>query len=284
MSSSRSTPFSFSPEARALLGTPNRLNEDVRTAFPNLFGAALGDNLAYINDGRLGPGAMVRWRAQPPIRAGTPVGIFSGHVVTEWHRRDTNTLPLPPLHIHGVCTRLSVHASASVGRAPTPTNAALYNHHCTEPTLRGEWWTAGQIPCLVAVSVYDLVPGDRLTWNFNQHDPTAPYAMTLPQSHAYHRPLRPPRREERRKNHFIPCDEQTKSGNFTTKIRKFFRFHCVRAASNPFRLVLDTVTPCTAVHGSPRPLYPSSFKCAPAFTPVRSRDLPGGPGCAHGSS
>ena len=87
-----------------------------------------------------------------------------------------------------------------------------------------------------------------------------------------------------RKNHFIPCDEQTKSGNFTTKIRKFFRFHCVRAASNPFRLVLDTVTPCTAVHGSPRPLYPSSFKCAPAFTPVRSRDLPGGPGCAHGSS
>ena len=87
-----------------------------------------------------------------------------------------------------------------------------------------------------------------------------------------------------RKNHFIPCDEQTKSGNFTTKIRKFFRFHCVRAASNLFRLVLDTVTPCTAVHGSPRPLYPSSFKCAPAFTPVRSRDLPGGPGCAHGSS
>ena len=138
MSSSRSTPFSFSPEARALLGTPNRLNEDVRTAFPNLFGAAFGDNLAYINDGRLGPGAMVRWRAQPPIRAGTPVGIFSGHVVTEWHRRDTNTLPLP--------------------RSPNPTNAALYNHHCTEPTLRGEWWTAGQIPCLVAVSVYDLVP------------------------------------------------------------------------------------------------------------------------------
>jgi hypothetical protein len=166
MSSSRNTPFSFSPEARALLGTPNRLNEDVRTAFPNLFGAAFGDNLAYINDGRLGPGAMVRWRAQPPIRAGTPVGIFSGHVVTEWHRRDTNTLPLPPLHTHGVCTRLSVHASASVGRSPNPTNAALYNHHCTEPTLRGEWWTTGQIPCLVALSVYDLVPGDLLFYSY----------------------------------------------------------------------------------------------------------------------
>ncbi len=100
MSSSRSNPFSFSPEARVLLGPPNRLNKDIRAAFPNLFGAALGDNLTYVNDGRLGPGAMVRWRAQPPILAGTPVGIFSGHVVTEWHRRDTNTLPLPPIQIH----------------------------------------------------------------------------------------------------------------------------------------------------------------------------------------
>ena len=178
MSSSRSYPFSFSPEVRALLGPPNRLNEDIQAAFPNLFGAASESNLTYVNDGRLGPGSMVRWRAQPPIRAGTPVGNFSGHVVTEWHRRDTHTLPLPPILIHGVCTRLSVHASASVGRSPNPTNAALYNHHCTEPTLRGEWWTTGQIPCLVALSVYDLVPGDRLTWNFNQHDPPAPYAMT----------------------------------------------------------------------------------------------------------
>ena len=192
MSSSRSYPFSFSPEVRALLGPPNRLNEDIRAAFPNLFGAASESNLTYVNDGRLGPGSMVRWRAQPPIRAGTPVGIFSGHVVTEWHRRDTHTLPLPPIQIHGVCTRLSVHASASVGRSPNPTNAALYNHHCTEPTLRGEWWTTGQIPCLVALSVYDLVPGDRLTWNFNQHDPPAPYAMTLPQSHAYRRSVAKP--------------------------------------------------------------------------------------------
>ncbi len=85
------------------------------------------------------------------------------------------------------------------------------------------------------------------------------------------------------KIHFNPGDEQTKSGNFTTKIRKFFSFHCVRAASNPFRLVLDTVTPSTAVHSSPRPLYPSSFKCARACTPEQSRYLPGGPGCAHGT-
>ena len=102
MSSSRSIPFSFSPEARELLGSPNRLNENVRAAFPALFSPAFGDNLTYVNDGRLGPGIMVRWRPQPPIRAGTPVGIFSGHVALEWHRRDTNTLPLPPFAIHGV--------------------------------------------------------------------------------------------------------------------------------------------------------------------------------------
>ena len=28
--------------------------------------------------------------------------------------------------------------------------------------------------------------------------------------------------KSKRKNHFNPCDEQTKSGNVTTKIRKFF--------------------------------------------------------------
>jgi hypothetical protein len=67
------------------------------------------------------------------------------------------------------------------------TAAALYNHHCTEPTLRGEWWTGGQIPCLIAVTIYDLVPDDRLSWNFNQHNLTAPYAMRLPRPHAYRR-------------------------------------------------------------------------------------------------
>ncbi len=32
---------------------------DVRAAFPTIFGVAFGDNLAYVNDGRLAPGAMV---------------------------------------------------------------------------------------------------------------------------------------------------------------------------------------------------------------------------------
>ncbi len=36
----------------------------------------------------------------------------------------------------------------------------------------------------------------------------------------------------RHKIHFNPDFQQTKSGKFITKIRKFFCFHCVRAASN----------------------------------------------------
>ena len=54
--------------------------------------------------------------------------------------------------------------------------------------------------------------------------------------------------------------------------------------SDAFRFVLDTVAPGQAVHGSPLPLYPNSFRCAPTFTPELSRDLPDGPGCAHESS
>jgi hypothetical protein len=87
-----------------------------------------------------------------------------------------------------------------------------------------------------------------------------------------------------RKNHFLRSDEQNFAKHSYHFLRSVFSFHCVRGASNPIRLVLDTVTTSTAVHGSSLPLYPSSFKCAPAFTPERSRDLPGGPGCTHESS
>ncbi len=68
-------------------------------------------------------------------------------------------------------------------------------------------------------------------------------------------------------NHFNPSDEQKQFGNVTTKILKFLSFHCVRGASNAFCFVLDTVTPCTAVHCIPQPLYPSRNSCTPAFIP-----------------
>ena len=187
MSSSRDYPFTFSPNLRDSLGTPDRLNTEIRTAFPSLFDNSIKSRLTYVNDDLLGPGVMMRHSPQPPLPAGTPVGLFAGHVTLDWHRRDITTLPLPTFPIHGVEVRLSIHASALMRRSPSPITAALFNHHCNEPTLHSTWWLDGQIPCLIALTSRDLYPGDRLSWNFNLHDPTAPYAMTLPQSHIFRR-------------------------------------------------------------------------------------------------
>ncbi len=56
-----------------------------------------------------------------------------------------------------------------------------------------------------------------------------------------------------RKNHFLQSDEQKFAKHFPTFCKAFLSFHCVRGASNPISLVLDTVTTGTAV------LYPSRF-------------------------
>ncbi len=86
------------------------------------------------------------------------------------------------------------------------------------------------------------------------------------------------------KNHFNPSDEQ-KMLKCYHKNPEVFKRPLRSGASNAFRLVLDTVTPCMAAHGSPRPLYSSRIPRAPAFKPDSlpewSLDLPGGPGCAH---
>ncbi len=129
MSDSRNFPFSFSQEVQEILGPPSRLNEEARAAYPTLFNLFSKGRLTYVNDDRLGPSVMTSWRLQPPIQAGTggtPVGIFFCHVALEWHCRDTNTLPLPPFMAHRISTRMSVHASALVGRLPS-------SIHCSRP-------------------------------------------------------------------------------------------------------------------------------------------------------
>jgi hypothetical protein len=144
MSSSRDYPFTFSPNLRDSLGTPDRLNTEIRTAFPSLFDNSIKSRLTYVNDNLLGPGVMMRHSPQPPLPAGTPIGLFAGHVTLDWHRRDATTLPLPTIPIHGVEVHLSIHASALMRRSPSPITAALFNHHCNEPTLHSTWWLDGQ--------------------------------------------------------------------------------------------------------------------------------------------
>jgi hypothetical protein len=42
-------------------------------------------------------------------------------------------------------------------------------HACTHPTVVGEWWLGGVVPCLIAKAARDLRYPDELCWDFNAH-------------------------------------------------------------------------------------------------------------------
>jgi hypothetical protein len=69
MSTSRDFPFSFSAEARAVLGSPNALNLAVRSAFPELEAGWAGRTATYGCDSLFGPrgghaGWLVQWECE----------------------------------------------------------------------------------------------------------------------------------------------------------------------------------------------------------------------------
>ncbi len=80
MTSSRDSPFSFSPDLRLSLGAPDGLNVALRFAFPCLFNRDYAPTRAvmFVSDERSGPRLEVRPGAWIP--AGTLVGLFSGHI------------------------------------------------------------------------------------------------------------------------------------------------------------------------------------------------------------
>ena len=169
MSSSRDSPFSFSPDVRLALGPPDRLNCEVRSAFPVLFDRDYAPSraaLPYLSE-RVGPRVGVRPGASIP--AGTLIGLFSGHIFEGAEGRDARSVGLPSFSLHGVDLHLRVDGAARSSRFPSPVEAALYSHTCSEATVVGTWWTSGSVPCLLAHTARRLTPLDHLTWNFDSH-------------------------------------------------------------------------------------------------------------------
>ena len=96
MTSSRDSPFSFSPDLRLSLGAPDALNVSLRFAFPGLFSRDYGPTraVAQFSDDRSGPRLEVRPGASIP--AGSLVGLFSGHLFVGAGVRGTSTISSPP--------------------------------------------------------------------------------------------------------------------------------------------------------------------------------------------
>ena len=171
MTSSRDSPFSFSPDLRLSLGAPDGLNVALRHAFPGLFsqGYAPTRAVTFISDERSGPRIEVRPGACIP--AGTLVGLFSGHIFFGDGVRGTRTFSIPPAAAGPRAWHLAVDGAARSSRFPSPVEAALYEHSCTTATVTGSWWFEGPVPCLVAHTARDLRSADRLTWDMDACSP-----------------------------------------------------------------------------------------------------------------
>ena len=153
-SSSRARPFSFSAAVRDVLGPPGPVNDAVRRALPSLFDGSVDALLRIDSAGSRFPRVVVREGRSVP--AGTPVGLFAGHVFVGPAVRGDYVVALPPMATRGGPLHLGVDAAASLARYPSPSQAGLYAHACDGGSLVAEWRALDHRPSfsvLVAVAV-----------------------------------------------------------------------------------------------------------------------------------
>ena len=139
-SSSRARPFSFSSAVQDVLGPPGPVNIAVQRALPSLFDGSVEALLrvAPVDSGL--PRVVVRdGRAVP---AGTPVGLFAGHVFVGSAERGDFLVALPPVVTRGGPLHLGVDAAASLARFPSPTLASTPTPvRAGTSSLSGAPWT-----------------------------------------------------------------------------------------------------------------------------------------------
>jgi hypothetical protein len=186
MSTTRDFPFSFSAEARLVLGSPDGLNRAVRAAFPDLRDDWYGQPAPHLVFGEAG--RLMMTRPGSHTAAGTVLGLFAGTIFMGMESRGSLILPLPAFRIGGVEVHCFVDASSRVARSPSAAEAALYRHVCDddEASLVGDWWLGGPVPCLTARAATVLPELTALTWNFDLHG-AARYTLSYVEARQWRR-------------------------------------------------------------------------------------------------
>ena len=167
MTTTRSFPFVFSPAVRDLLGSAAALNDAVRASFPALADGCADHSMVLVEDGVRGLGVALRPGACVP--AGTVLGLFAGTIHVGSPPRGHAVLPLPAAPLGDPAARFYVDGEPRAFRHCSSADAVLYMHTCDNPTVVGEWWLGGPLPCLLARAARDLRYPDELVWNFNDH-------------------------------------------------------------------------------------------------------------------
>ena len=177
-SSSRSRPFSLSPDARAILGDPIRVNHAVRQTLPSLFDGSVDALLHVTLVEPDPPRASVRPGCHVP--SGTPLGLFTGHIFSGPDHRGDHYIVMPPVPSRGGPRQFGVDAAAALMRFPSPTQAGMYAHACMNGTLRAEWRHIDHDPpfsVLVALADGPFHEHTVLSWNFDLHSLGGSYTL-----------------------------------------------------------------------------------------------------------
>ena len=114
------------------------------------------------------------------MTAGTPIGLFVGHVFVGPASRGDFLVALPPIATRGGPLHLGVDAAASLALFPAPSHAGLYAHDCEGGNLVAEWRAIDHrlpLSVLVAVAEVDLHERVQLSWNFDHHCVDGSYTL-----------------------------------------------------------------------------------------------------------
>ncbi len=122
---------------------------------------------------------------------GAVLAAYLGHV-TENPSSSLAAFALPAVLHHGRRHVLTIDAGPLLRRGdPLPTNAALANHQCEDPSTSAEWHRAPghALPIMVLVSRRSLRRGTQLTYNYDDHLHRGAY--TIPPEDAHLQPCFP---------------------------------------------------------------------------------------------
>ena len=175
----------FSTTSARLAPHVRALEAVLADILPELFDGTVVRRLAPHVDPLAGRGVAV---AQgPPLPRGTVVGIYFGDFVdSPALPRGDYALGLGRVRRGGHVFHLSVDVSRCCsghnGAGPDLLNAAMFNHSCSEASVRLGRPPHCPFPCAVAYTTRVLVAGEPLRWNYDGARPSGGFTVDLAES------------------------------------------------------------------------------------------------------
>ena len=139
------------------------MEQELRRAHPTLFTNELGRKLVMQRKRGMGWGTFVREGAV--LRRGELVGAYFGHVGS---RSGTYTASMEAVSVRGREKWEPAFDGKALVRARLISQAAAYNHSCSNATVYRKPFGSGKLRCALFFAKRRLVGGEQLVWNYGR--------------------------------------------------------------------------------------------------------------------